>query len=237
MPRSQQLFAPVEQLRQRRERAGRDDIDLAGEIADDILDPRRMDRDRQLRSRAPHGAGTRICGHCSRPDRSGRGPAPPGRCRSRARETRRPSRDRASVSASGARSKSWSESAIWRVQTSASVAERDEVLRRLPALAALRPAAPAAPLFHVKQASSAKRAARSSLSTVTSILSDHAAAPALRACAASSVSAAGVMPSIRAACARSAGRCAASFALDLVRQPGDRVEIEIGRQLSASSRR
>ena len=60
--------------------------------------------------------------------------------------------------------------------------------------------------------------------------------PAARTCATSSVSAAGVMPSIRPAWPMVRGRCAASFWRDFVRQPGQRRIVEIVRQLERSRR-
>ena len=217
--------APGPAPRRRRRAAAADASSALGEHDR----PRRPDRARRRsRGRPP-------CAGRSRPA----APPAPARLRGRARrsparESRRPTRGRASAGRpAGAAARAGPSRRSGGARRPAGVDADDEVDPRVPLSRAARRAPPAAPLFHVKHrrrrgtppASARHEAARARLASGGPRRS-------------TSVSAAGVIPSIRAAWPRRLRAHRLELVPQLARKPADRAVVESsGSIATASSRR
>ena len=153
-------YAIAEQIFERRKRARGHDVRLAAsKLCDKVLDPHGMDLSRRAGARDGFAQERRLLRIAldqmdtrARRAASAQAIDQPGKSAARAR-------DRPRCLASGARSRSWSESATWRVQTPGS-SRRDQIGRCLPLQQQRRRSDRAAPLFHVKQVAQRRRDAR-----------------------------------------------------------------------------
>ena len=189
-----------------------------------------MHGDRQRQRDARPRAGRPPSCRCSRPDASARRGVSASRHAS-GMPGKPPPEPRSTQSlASGASAKSCSELATWRVQISGSVEGAIEVGGLLPGRAADRRSGRAALPFHVKRESAAAHARGPRRVRSCPRHACAARRPFRRTCAASSVSAAGVMPSSRPAWPMVRGRAAVSFCARLVGEAGHRRIVEVVRQ-------